>query len=148
MTPSEMIEEQVRAEWAPLVESMYVMMAADGEVSDAEKDVLRGAIRALSDDSVRSAQLNAMLAEAKERVDAEGVKKRLQEATRELRDDRAKAEVTFILASAVAFADDAIFDQENELVSELAELLQIDEARANELLDSVESDLSSAKAAG
>lgn len=148
MSPTELMEQQVRAEWNGLVESMYIMMAADGEVSEAERDVLRGALRALSDDTIRSAQLNAMLAEAKERVDAEGPKARLLEVTKELRDDRAKAEVTFVLASAVAFADDAIFDQENELVSELAELLQIDETRANELLDAVETDLAAAKAAG
>lgn len=148
MSPTEMMDEQVRSEWAGLVEAMYIMMSSDGDVSDAETDVLRGAIRALSDDGVRSAQLNAMLAEAKERVDAHGAKKRLQDVTREIREDRAKAEVTFVLASAVAFADDAIFDQENELVTELAELLAIDEARANELLDAVEQDLAAAKAAG
>lgn len=147
-SPTEMIEEQIRTEWASLVEAMYIMMSADGEVSEAETDVLRGAVRALSDDGVRSAQLNAMLAEAKERVEASDPKKRLQEVTREIREDRAKAEVTFVLASAVAFADDAIFDQENELVTELAELLGIDETRANELLDAVEKDLAAAKAAG
>ena len=92
--------------------------------------------------------MNAMLEEAKERVDAEGAKERLKAVTKELREDRAKAEVTFVLASAVAFADDAIFDQENELVMELAALLDIDEARANDLLDAVETDLAAARTAG
>ena len=142
------MEEQIRAEWGNLVESMYIMMIADGDISDAERDVLRGAVRALSDDTIRSAQMNAMLEEAKERVDAEGAKERLKAVTKELREDRAKAEVTFVLASAVAFADDAIFDQENELVMELAALLDIDEARANDLLDAVETDLAAARTAG
>jgi hypothetical protein len=51
------------------------------------------------------------------------------------------AEVAFVLAAAVAFADNAIADEENETLSALAEGLGIDESRANELLDSVEADL-------
>ena len=62
-----------------------------------------------------------------------------------LREDPAKAEVAFVLAAAIAFADNAIADEENETLNTLAEGLGIDETRANELLDAVEQDLSSQK---
>ncbi len=46
-----------------------------------------------------------------------------------------------MLAAAIAFADNAIADGENETLSSLAEGLGIDESRAEALLDSVERDL-------
>jgi len=46
-----------------------------------------------------------------------------------------------VLAAAIAFADSAIADEENETLNLLAEGLGIDEKRADELLDNVESDL-------
>jgi hypothetical protein len=46
-----------------------------------------------------------------------------------------------VLAAAVAFADSAIADEENETLNSLAEGLGIDEKRADELLDHVEADL-------
>jgi tellurite resistance protein len=64
----------------------------------------------------------------------------------DLKQDGARAEVAIVLAAAIAFADNAIADEENETLNSLAEQLGIDEGRANELLDEVETDL--AKAAG
>jgi hypothetical protein len=60
-------------------------------------------------------------------------------------EDPARAEVTFVLAAAIAFADSAIADEENDTLSMLAEGLGIDESRANALLDSVEADLGNSK---
>jgi uncharacterized protein YpuA (DUF1002 family) len=48
-----------------------------------------------------------------------------------------------VLAAAIAFADNAIADEENETLNQLAEGLGIDEGRANQLLDDVEADLAS-----
>ena len=66
---------------------------------------------------------------------------RLREVIHALYEDPARAEVCFVLAAAVAFADNAIADQENETLNLLAEGLCIDEARATKLLDDVEEDL-------
>jgi uncharacterized protein YpuA (DUF1002 family) len=49
--------------------------------------------------------------------------------------------VAFVLAAAVAFADGAIADEENETLSELADKLGIDENRVEALLDAVETDV-------
>ena len=71
----------------------------------------------------------------------DGRETRMKEVVKALLEDPARAEVAFVLAAAVAFADDAIADEENETLNSFAEGLGIDEARANELLDAVDKDL-------
>jgi tellurite resistance protein len=70
-----------------------------------------------------------------------GREKRLAEVAIQLQDDPERGEVAFVLAAAVAFADGAIADEENETLSALAEKLGIDDQRAEALLDAVETDV-------
>ncbi len=145
-TPDEAETAMLKAEYGPLCEAMYLMMTADGEISTEEREVLKGALRNLSGDSLRSALIEAMLEDAAGKAD-EGRDKRLGEVVEMLSHDEARAEVAFVLAAAIAFADNAIADEENETLNALAEGLGIDEDRANELLDAVEKDLASAEPA-
>jgi tellurite resistance protein len=131
------------AEYGALTEAMYLMMSADGEVSNDEREVLRGALRALSSDTIRSVHIESLLDSAAQKVAEHGRESRMEEVIAHLKDDPARAEVAFVLASAIAFADNAIADAENDTLNELAEGLGIDDARATELLDAVESDLAS-----
>jgi tellurite resistance protein len=131
----------VVAEYGPLAEAMYLMMSADGEVGSEEREVLKGALRNLSGDTVRGAHIESMLDAAAKAVGKDGRETRLKEVVKSLSEDPARAEVAFVLAAAVAFADDAIADEENELLNEFAEALGIDEERANALLDAVDKDL-------
>lgn len=133
----------VLAEYGPLCEAMYLMMSADGRISNDEREVLKGALRNLSGDTIRSAQIEAMLDHSGKQVTEQGRETRMKEVVDALKEDKARAEVAFILAAAIAFADNAIADEENETLNQLAEGLGIDEGRANELLDQVEQDLSS-----
>ncbi|MDB4944963.1 MAG: hypothetical protein JWP97_4497 [Labilithrix sp.] len=135
------LELAMLAEYGPLCESMYLMMSADGTVGDAERDVLKGALRNLAGDAIRSSHIDTMLAVAEKRVTEEGRESRFQAVVGALHGDKARAEVAFVLAAAIAFADNAIADEENETLNDLAEGLGIDEGRANELLDDVEKDL-------
>ncbi len=128
-------------EYGPLCEAMYLMMSADGNVSSEEREVLKGALRNLSDDAVRGTHIESMLDTAGKNVADEGREKRLEAVIADLREDPARAEVAFVLAAAVAFADNAIADEENETLNAMAEGLGIADARANELLDQVEQDL-------
>jgi uncharacterized tellurite resistance protein B-like protein len=128
-------------EFGPICEAMYLMMSADGKVGEGERDVLRGALHNLSGDSARPPELDALLDRAEQNIAAEGRDVRLQKVTAELRVDAARAEVAFVLAAAIAFADNAIADEENEMLGALADGLGIDDARASALLDSVEGDL-------
>jgi uncharacterized tellurite resistance protein B-like protein len=129
------------SEYGPLCEAMYLMMSADGQVTDDEREVLRGALRNLSDDQLRGAQIEALLDSAAKNVAEHGREGRMRDVILTLHDDRARAEVAFVLAAAIAFADNAIADEENETLNLLAEGLGIDEATATRLLDDVEEDL-------
>jgi DnaJ-domain-containing protein 1 len=141
LTPDAAELVAVTAEFGPICEAMYLMMSADGSIGDIERDVLKGALRNLSQDSVRTAHIDAMLEQAGRLVAEQGRDARLREVIAALQDDPARGEVAFVLAAAIAFADNAIADEENETLNMFAEGLGIDDARANELLDSVEADL-------
>jgi tellurite resistance protein len=140
-SPDELEQLTVMAEYGPLTEAMYLMMSADGNVTDDEREVLRGALRALSSGSLRSAHIEAMVDEAAKQVKEHGRDERMSDVITLLRDDPARAEVAFVLAAAIAFADNAIADEENETLNSFAEGLGIDESKATALLDAVEADL-------
>ena len=131
----------VSAEYGALTEAMYLMMSADGQVTNDEREVLKGALRALSTDTIRSAHIESLLDSAAKKVAEQGRAARMAEVISQLQDDPARAEVAFVLAAAIAVADNAIADQENDTLNELAEGLGIDEGRASALLDGVEADL-------
>jgi uncharacterized tellurite resistance protein B-like protein len=141
MTPDAVEMMQILAEYGPLAEAMYLMMSADGKVTNDEREVLKGALRNLSADGLRSAHIEALLEAAAKNVAEQGRDKRMSDVIATLHEDKVRGEVAFVLAAAIAFADNAIADEENETLNTMAEGLGIDEARANELLDSVESDM-------
>jgi uncharacterized tellurite resistance protein B-like protein len=128
------------AEYGPLCEAMFLMMTADRKVTESERSVLKGALRNLSSDSIRTAHMEAMLESARQNVAEQGREARMKEVAAQLREDSARAEVAFVLAAAIAFADNAIADEENDALNDLADGLGIDEDRANHLLDEVEAD--------
>jgi uncharacterized tellurite resistance protein B-like protein len=138
---AEAFAQRIDGEYAPLCEAMYLMMAADGAVAEEEREVLRGALRNLSSNALHSADIEAMLDRAVRNAEVEGAGARLRTVAAELAEDRGRAEVAFVLAAAIAFADNAIADNENETLNTLAECLGIDETRAESLLDAVERDL-------
>ena len=132
----------VVAEFGPIGEAMYWMLSADGKVSTDEREVLTGALRNLSGDTVRTVHIEAMLDDVgAPRCASTGANARMREVIEAPGEDPARAEVAFVLAAAIAFADNAIADEENEALNSFAEGLGIDDVRANELLDSVEADL-------
>ena len=140
-TPEEAELATITAEYGPISEAMYLMMSADGKVTADEREVLKGALRNLSGDTIRGLYIEALLERAAKAAEAEGRDARLKDVIATLHEDPARAEVAFVLAAAIAFADNAIADEENETLNSLAEGLGIDDSRANELLDSVEADL-------
>ena len=148
LTPEAAELATAKAEYGPISEAMYLMMSADGKITSDEREVLKGALRKLSADAVRSVHIEALLDQAAKQVGEHGRDARLREVISVLHEDPARAEVAFVLAAAIAFADNAIADEENETLTAFAEGLGIDEGRANELLDSVEADLADRPQAG
>jgi tellurite resistance protein len=139
--PEQAQVQAIVSDYAPLCEAMYLMMSADGQVSNEERQVLNGALRNLSGDLLRSSHIDAMLDAAAKRIADEGREKRMQAVVEALHEDSARSEVAFVLAAAIAFADNAVADQENETLNQFATALGIDEERANALLDAVDQDL-------
>jgi tellurite resistance protein len=143
-SPSAVEMMQALADYGPFCEAMYLMMSADGRVTNDEREVLKGALRNLSGDGLRTAHIEAMLESSAKHIAEQGRAKRLEAVVTTLHDDRVRGEVAFVLAAAIAFADNTIADEENETLNAIAEGLGIDEPRANELLDGVERDMEAA----
>lgn len=122
-----------------LFEAMFLMIASDGEVADEEREVLRGAVRGLTDNAVRSTHIDKLFEQCKSNA-KEGASARLKKIAPILQEDPALLEAAFSLAAAVAFADSDIKDEENELINEMAEALGIDGGRAEELLNLLENE--------
>src|SRR6185369_10421456 len=124
----------------PLAEAMFLMMAADGKVAEAERDAVRGAIRGLTDNLLRTGTINVMLENYAQRLADQGRDARLQEIASQIADEPSEAEGAFALSAAVALADDQITEEENEFINQLAEWFGIAPERAGEILDQLEED--------
>jgi uncharacterized tellurite resistance protein B-like protein len=125
--------------FAALYEVMFLMIAADGVLADEEREVLRGAARGLTDGAVRTAYLDKLAEDCKAKA-GEGRAARIAAIVPVLQEDDALVEAAFSLAAAIAFADNDIQDEENELINELAEALGLDGDRAEALLSQLENE--------
>jgi tellurite resistance protein len=135
-------KSSLQLEWGPFVDVMHWMMSADKEISQDERDVLLGAVRNLSDSSVRTHEVEWLLEQSAASLAASGgAREHLSRILQTIRRDSTRAEVVFVLAAAVSFADGAIADEENDLINFIAEELGIGDDRASVLLDEVEADL-------
>lgn len=124
----------------PLAEAMYLMMSADGKLAEAERDAVRGAIRGLTNDLLRSGTINVMLENYAERLSQQGRDARLQEIAEEIAHEKSEAEAAFALSAAVALADDEVTDDENAFINQLAEWFGIAPERAGQILDQLDDD--------
>lgn len=124
----------------PLAETMFLMMAADGTLAEPEKDAMRGAIRGLTDNLLRSGTINVMLETYEQRLAESGRDARLHELAEELAEDPIEAEGAFAMAAAIALADDEVSDEENAFINQLAEWFGISSERVVEILDQLEGD--------
>lgn len=124
----------------PLAEAMFLMMSADGVVADAERDAVRGAIRGLTDNLLRTGTINVMLENYARRLSEQGRDARLQEIASEIAEEKSEAEGAFALSAAIALADDMVTEEENRFINQLAEWFGIAPERAGEILDQLEED--------
>ena len=122
-------------EYGDMCEAMYLMMAADHRVRNVEREVMRGALAVLSDERVRSAHMEAMIDASARRVARHGEEACLNRVIESLRCDPVRAEITIVLAAAVAVADELVTPEEHALLHRLVTGLQLDEARARAIID-------------
>lgn len=124
----------------PLAETMFLMMSVDGQVHQTERDAVRGAIRGLTNNVLRTGTINVMLEKYAERLEAQGRDRRLHEIAEEIANDPGEAEGAFALAAAVALADGEVDHSENEFINQLADWFGITPERAEQLLDQLDHD--------
>ena len=120
-----------------LVDAGVLMAAADGEITADEYDQVADVISGFLDGQVSNKQVRAIITESVQMLVDQGVDARLEalsahHVTEELR------EVAFQVACAVLVADGEYGeDDEGEAYEAIAEALEIDEDRAQELFDEV-----------
>jgi uncharacterized tellurite resistance protein B-like protein len=124
----------------PIAETMYLMMAADGSISEVEMDALRGAIRGLANNMIRSGTLNVMLQSFETKLKEHGRNVRLQEIAEALSETPHEAESAFTLAAAIALADDTVHEEENLFINQLAEWFGLPATRTEQILDELDQD--------
>lgn len=124
----------------PLAECLFLMMSADGELVESERDAVRGAIRGLTNDLLRTGTINVMIENYARRLAEQGRDARLQEIAAEIAEEQAEAEAAFTLSAAVALADDQVTDEENAFINQLAAWFGIAPERASALLDQLDDD--------
>lgn len=122
-----------------LFEVMCLMVMADGKVTDSERDVLRGAVRGLTEHAVRTHHIEKLFDKCTE-LAKQGLEARLAAVAPILKQDPALSDAAFSLAAALAFADSEIEDSENEVINALAEVLELDDDRTSELLNQLETE--------
>jgi tellurite resistance protein len=136
--PTAPIKPESRAAYQrirPLAEAMYLVMAADRQVSERERDALRGAIRTLTDGNLGSLAMESMIAEFERALARDGLDVRLDTIASVLYGDRDDIELAVALSAAVALADDTLDPEEQRTIEALAERLGIGGARLEQLLN-------------
>jgi tellurite resistance protein len=122
LTPEQQaLAERVR----PFAEVMYLVLVADSKISEPERNVLRGALRALTEDALSTSVLNEMLTQFEAQCRRDGLDGRLDALASQLYSDRADARLALGLAAAAAEADLNITTDERAVITTLAERLRI-----------------------
>jgi tellurite resistance protein len=124
------LAERVR----PFAEVMYLVLAADQAVTERERNVLRGALRSLTDGALSTAAMDDMLRDFAQSRARDGVDVRLDTLASTLYRDRSDARLALGLATAAADADRGIGPEERELINALGERLGISSSELNAML--------------
>ena len=116
-----------------LIEMMFLAASSDGEFSDVEREQFAKSIASLTDGSVGSDQVEALLSRAKQDLDSSDRAARLQ-AVKDRLPEAGARKVALGLAIEVTAADGIIRTSERELILETAEALEIDRDEAADLV--------------
>ncbi|HEY6881650.1 MAG TPA: TerB family tellurite resistance protein [Polyangiales bacterium] len=118
---------------APMCEVLYLLMVADEHSDQREVEVLRGAIRTLTQGALRTGVIDGMLHKFEAAARTFGRDGRLAQVTSLIAADRQDAEAAYTLAAVMAIADETSDERERAWLEELRELLGINAKRASTL---------------
>jgi tellurite resistance protein len=128
---------EIVEEFGSICEAMFLLMAADRRVTNAGRELLRGALDVVSNGRVRTIHMDAMLDASARRVAKDGIETRLTKVVRSLADDPARAEVTLVLGAALAAADGDVSPARRTILERMAKDLEIEPDRAEAILGSL-----------
>lgn len=117
---------------SPLLELLYLMHATVGVIGQGEEAVLRGVARTLNSE-LEDHQLTLLFERYAERLRRFGLDERIHTVTEALSLDKVTAESAYTLAATMAWANDDVSSEEEELLGDIAEKLGISGRRASEL---------------
>lgn len=129
-------EDAVVARFLPFGELILLVARVDGTIGDREEKAVLGAFVALTGGRVSRATIERVKTVAEERLRFVSPMERLERVCVEIALSREDAELAFVLASAVALADEGVEPSESELLSLVAEFLGISRKRADDLVHS------------
>ncbi len=119
------------------VDAGILMAAADGEITTEEYDQVADVISGFLDGKVSNRDIRAIINEAIEMLEEQGYDARLEALNANLVTEELR-EVAFQVACAVLVADGEYGeDDEGEAYDDIADALEIDQDRAQELFDEV-----------
>jgi uncharacterized tellurite resistance protein B-like protein len=132
-TDANMVQGLSNAKLEALVEMMFLAASADGDFSDVEREHFLKSVESLTSGRLAKAQLEGLLTQAKQELEASGRDARLG-AVKERLPDRSARKVALSLAIQVTAADGIIRTSERELIMDTAEALEIDRDEAADLV--------------
>lgn len=127
-------EEALVSRIAPLCEVLYLTMVVDGDEGALEYQVLRGAVRWLTDGDVPSHVLDQLVQRFRAHLSEQEPFTRVIAVAAQLAAQREDAEAAFSMAVALASADNALSATELSFLLELRDLLGIERGRGLDIL--------------
>ena len=132
------IEQAMIRRVQPFAETMYLVMMADGESAESERQTLAAALGILSDGTISRREIDLMLDRFAVAAASEGSDARLAQIGAQFGIDRDDRETAFTLAAVVALADDRVDVRENRLMESMQEYFGVSSRRAATLLESID----------
>jgi len=113
---------------------MYLVLSAERDIEERERDVLRGALRILTDGLVSTSSMDELLAEFESARARDGVDVRLDALAAALYGDPNDAELALGLMAAAAETDGRLGTAEQAIILALGERLGVATAHVQNLL--------------
>ena len=134
---TELLDTAVVRRVEPFAETMYLVMMADGDLAEVEKQALAGAVNVLTDGQIDTGQMDALLQRFESKAVQSGSEARLMQIGAQICGDPDDREMAFTLAAVIALADDQVDVRENRMLEIVQEYFGISNKRMTVLLESL-----------
>lgn len=133
-------QQMLADEFKAIIETMVLLAAIDGFVTDDELSQLRSSIEKLVAPEPIGSRLDELLAASLERLTADGWQARIEDVAGRIKSDSSRA-LAFRLGAAVAFVDDDVAQAEAEAIDALAAAFGLSSDASQAILREVVDDL-------